>query len=198
MAETIYQSPLGPMRIREAYGHITHLDWGAAVGDDLPAGDDANGQVPQQVPQRTPHADVPRGDDTPLLNRAVHQLNAYFFCGLRAFDLPVAPAGTPFQQAVWQQMQAIPYGEARTYGEIARWLRSAARAVGVACGRNPIPIIIPCHRVVAAGGLGGFSGAGGVETKHWLLELEGWPAQRQPTLFDTPKKSSDAVSLSVH
>jgi len=195
MAETIYQSPLGPMRIREAYGHITHLDWGAGVSEDLP-----DGELPEsERPKGTmPHGEMPKGDESPLLNRAVHQLNAYFFCGLRAFDLPVAPAGTPFQQAVWQQMQAIPYGEARTYGEIARWLRSAARAVGFACGRNPIPIIIPCHRVVAAGGLGGFSGAGGVETKHWLLELEGWPAQRQPTLFDTPKKSSDAVSLSVH
>lgn len=156
MAETTYQSPLGLLRIREAHGHITNLDWASSIGPlDRHGG---NGR---------------RGDDTPLLNRAVHQLNAYFYCGLRTFDLPVAPAGTPFQKAVWKQMQAIPYGEARTYGEIAKWLRSAARAVGVACGRNPIPIIIPCHRVMGAKGLTGFSGRGGVETKVALLRHEG-------------------------
>ncbi len=168
MAETIYLSPLGPLHLREAHDSITHLDWGPAVQTDLLG--DAE----------------PPNDDTPLLNRAVHQLNAYFFCGLRHFDLPLAPAGTAFQRAVWQQMQAIPYGQTRTYGEIARWLRSAPRAVGRACGRNPIPIVIPCHRVVASGGLGGYSGDGGADTKHWLLQLEGWSADRPRTLFDTP------------
>ncbi|MDE0718540.1 MAG: methylated-DNA--[protein]-cysteine S-methyltransferase, partial [Rhodospirillaceae bacterium] len=78
------------------------------------------------------------------------------------------------------------YGETRTYGEIARWLRSAPRAVGGACGRNPIPIIIPCHRVVASDGLGGYSGDGGTDTKTWLLELEGWSAHGPRTLFDAP------------
>lgn len=184
MAETTYQSPLGPLRLREAHGHITHLDWGPEVR----AGLDTPG--PAKV------ANLP-SESTPLLNRAVHQLNAYFYSGLCTFDLPVAPAGTPFQKAVWQQMQAIPYGEARTYGEIAKWLRSAARAVGVACGRNPIPIIIPCHRVVAAGGLGGYSGDGGVDTKQWLLELEGWPAKRHPTLFDTVPTAKPA-SAALH
>ena len=168
MAETIYHSPLGPLRLREAHGHITHLDWGPAVQADLVA-----------EPE-------PQSDETPLLNRAVHQLNAYFFCGLRHFDLPLAPHGTAFQRAVWQQMQAIPYGDTRTYGELARWLRSAPRAVGGACGRNPIPIIVPCHRVVASGGLGGYSGDGGTDTKQWLLELEGWSAGTPRTLFDTP------------
>ena len=176
MAETTYQSPLGPLRLREAYGHITHLEWGPALRSELES------------------EEPPRNDDSPILNRAVHQLNAYFYCGLRVFDLPVAPAGTPFQKAVWKQMQAIPYGEARTYGEIARWLRSAPRAVGVACGRNPIPIIIPCHRVIAAGGLGGYSGDGGVDTKLWLLELEGWPARNPPTLFDLPEKKAAAAA----
>ncbi len=168
MAETIYLSPLGPLHLREAHDRITHLDWGPAVQTGLLG--DAE----------------PPNDDTPLLNRAVHQLNAYFFCGLRYFDLPLAPAGTAFQRAVWQQMQAIPYGETRTYGEIARWLRNAPRPVGTACGRNPIPIIIPCHRVVASDGLGGYSGDGGADTKHWLLQLEGWSADRPRTLFDAP------------
>lgn len=168
MAETTYHSPLGPLRLRESDGRLTRLDWAPAVETEL-------------LPEAGP-----RTDETPLLNRAVHQLNAYFFCGLRHFDLPLAPQGTAFQRAVWQQMQAIPYGDTRTYGELARWLRSAPRAVGRACGRNPIPIIVPCHRVVASDGLGGYSGDGGTDTKQWLLELEGWSADRQRTLFDAP------------
>lgn len=168
MAETTYHSPLGPLRLRESDGRLTRLDWVPAVETEL-------------LPEAGP-----RTDETPLLNRAVHQLNAYFFCGLRHFDLPLAPQGTAFQRAVWQQMQAIPYGDTRTYGELARWLRSAPRAVGRACGRNPIPIIVPCHRVVASDGLGGYSGDGGTDTKQWLLELEGWSADRQRTLFDAP------------
>ena len=178
MAETTYQSPLGLLRLREARGHITHLDWAPAARPDL---------IGESAPQSA---------DTPLLNRAVHQLNAYFFCGLRHFDLPLAPHGTAFQRAVWQQMQAIPYGDTRTYGEIARWLRSAPRAVGRACGRNPIPIVIPCHRVVASDGLGGYSGDGGTDTKTWLLELEGWSADRTRTLFDAPA-SDDEPSLGL-
>ena len=174
MAETTYLSPLCPLRLREAHGHITQLDWGPALRSEL-----------LDEPE-------PQNDESPLLNRAVHQLNAYFFCGLRHFDLPLAPHGTAFQRAVWQQMQAIPYGETRTYGEIARWLRSAPRAVGRACGRNPIPIIVPCHRVVASGGLGGYSGDGGTDTKHWLLELEGWSADRPRTLFDAPPDAQEA------
>ncbi len=168
MAETTYHSPLGPLRLRESDGRLTRLDWAPAVETEL-------------LPEAGP-----RTDETPLLNRAVHQLNAYFFCGLRHFDLPLAPQGTAFQRAVWQQMQAIPYGDTRTYGELARWLRNAPRAVGRACGRNPIPIIVPCHRVVASDGLGGYSGDGGTDTKQWLLELEGWSADRQRTLFDAP------------
>ncbi len=164
MAETVYRSPLGPLRLREAHGHIVRLEWGPAV---------------QEEPARG-------HDDTPLLSRARHQLDAYFLRGLRRFDLPVAPAGTAFQLAVWQQMQAIPYGDTRTYGEIARWLHSAPRAVGTACGRNPIPIVIPCHRVVASAGFGGYSGAGGVDTKRWLLAHEGWPDRDSGTLFEAP------------
>ena len=111
-------------------------------------------------------------DKTPLLARAKEQLLDYFAGKRRQFDLPLAPQGTAFQRALWRALSAIPYGELRTYGELAAALGSVPRAVGGACGRNPIPIIIPCHRVVAAGALGGFSGGEGRATKRKLLALE--------------------------
>jgi len=117
---------------------------------------------------------APDGPASPLLAEARRQLDAYFSGRLTAFDLPVSPAGTEFQRAVWRLMGDIPHGQSRTYGDLARALKSSARAVGGACGRNPIAIIIPCHRVVAAGGrLGGYSGGGGPDTKRILLRLEG-------------------------
>ncbi len=113
-------------------------------------------------------------DSSPLLRRAGEQLRAYFNNGRHEFDLPLAPAGSPFQKAVWHQMRAIPAGETRSYGQLAAVLGSVARAVGSACGANPIPIVIPCHRVLAADGrIGGFSGRGGITTKRWLLAHEG-------------------------
>lgn len=100
-------------------------------------------------------------------------LHAYFDGAPDPFaDLPLNPAGTPFQRRVWAAMQAIPRGRTRTYGELARDLRSSARAVGMACGANPIPIIIPCHRVTGSGCLGGYSGGEGPDTKRYLLGLE--------------------------
>jgi len=111
-------------------------------------------------------------DDSPLLRRAKAELEAYFARRRLGFDLPLAPRGTPFQLKLWQALSAIPYGELRTYGELAALLKSVPRAIGGACGRNPIPIIIPCHRVVAAGSLGGFSGGAGIATKRKLLALE--------------------------
>ena len=90
-----------------------------------------------------------------------------------AFDLPLKPAGTAFQRRVWARLASIPQGRVETYGAIAKKLRSGARAVGGACGANPIPILIPCHRVLGAGGgLGGYSGEGGVATKRFLLAHE--------------------------
>jgi methylated-DNA-[protein]-cysteine S-methyltransferase len=83
------------------------------------------------------------------------------------------PAGSVFEQRVWAAMQQIPYGKTQCYGELAAMIGSAARAVGGACGRNPIPIVIPCHRVLAKAGLGGYSGQGGLATKQTLLSLEG-------------------------
>lgn len=101
------------------------------------------------------------------------QLQQYFSGERRAFDLPLAPRGTEFQLAVWRALQRIPYGETRSYSDIARQIGrpAAVRAVGAANGANPIPIVIPCHRVVGTNGsLTGFGG--GIETKRWLLALE--------------------------
>lgn len=102
------------------------------------------------------------------------QLDEYFRGERRAFDLPLAPRGTEFQQLVWAALQRIPYGETRSYADIAREIGrpAAVRAVGAANGANPIPIVIPCHRVVASdGGLGGYGG--GLARKRWLLAHEG-------------------------
>jgi methylated-DNA-[protein]-cysteine S-methyltransferase len=118
-------------------------------------------------------ADGPAGDTSPLLAEVLRQLEAYFAGRLHQFNLPLAPAGSPFQQRVWAAMQAIPYGQTRSYADLAETVDSAPRAIGGACGRNPIPIVIPCHRVVARGGLGGYSGDGGLATKCALLQLEG-------------------------
>ena len=111
--------------------------------------------------------------ETPVLRAARRWLDAYF-AGERpdAAALPLAPRGTDFQRMVWQELRTIPYGETRSYGEIAARLGSSARAVGSAVGRNPISLIIPCHRVLGAkGALTGY--AGGLERKEALLALEG-------------------------
>ncbi|MEM7568252.1 MAG: methylated-DNA--[protein]-cysteine S-methyltransferase [Pseudomonadota bacterium] len=139
-------TPLGDLTLSEADGAIVSLDWG--TGRDQSA--------------------------SPLLDEAARQLHAYFDGALTAFDLPLAPPVSAHGQKVLGAMQAIPYGETRTYGEIAADIGSSARAVGGACGRNPIPIVIPCHRVLAANkGMGGYSGDGGTDTKAILLRLEG-------------------------
>ncbi len=114
--------------------------------------------------------------DTPLLIQAKTQLSEYFAGTRQEFTLPLSPKGTPFQQKVWAALQTIPYGQTRSYGEIARQIGSpkAARAVGMANHHNPIAILIPCHRVVGQNGaLTGY--AGGLERKKALLQLEGCP-----------------------
>jgi methylated-DNA-[protein]-cysteine S-methyltransferase len=120
-----------------------------------------------------------------VFGEVIRQLGEYFAGERRAFDVPTAPAGTAFQLAVWQQLRAIPYGETRTYGELAVALGNpkAVRAVGLANGRNPLSIVVPCHRVIgASGAMTGFGG--GIERKGFLLALEGYPlAQEQPALF---------------
>ena len=147
MAQLSLHSPIGDLTVTEEDGKIISLDWG---------------WVPTEW-QRT----------TPLLEKAVAQLNLYFDGDIGDFDLPLDPPGTEFQKKVWAEMLKIPAGETKSYGDIAKILKSAAQPVGTACGANPIPIIIPCHRILAAGGkMGGYSGDGGLDTKEALLRLE--------------------------
>ncbi|WP_340148583.1 methylated-DNA--[protein]-cysteine S-methyltransferase [uncultured Sneathiella sp.] len=147
MPQLSLHSPVGDLTVTEENGVIISLDWG---------------WVPAEW-QST----------TPLLDRAVDQLNRYFDGEIGDFDLPLDPPGTDFQKKVWSEMLKIPAGQTKSYGEIAKILNSAAQPVGTACGANPIPIIIPCHRILAAGGkMGGYSGLGGLETKTALLRLE--------------------------
>lgn len=113
---------------------------------------------------------------SPLAMEAARQLRAFLNDADFVFGLPLKPSGTPFQRRVWEQIATIPCGATRTYGEVARSLNNAPRAVGQACGANPFPLVVPCHRVVASGGgLGGFSRHGGgflLDVKRWLLAHE--------------------------
>jgi len=111
---------------------------------------------------------------SPLLRNAARELHAYFDGKLEEFSIPLKAEGTVFQTSVWAALQDVPYGKIISYGELAAEIKKpkAARAIGGAVGKNPIPIIIPCHRVLAAGGkLGGFTG--GTDIKKWLLAIEG-------------------------
>jgi methylated-DNA-[protein]-cysteine S-methyltransferase len=145
MPQLSLHTPLGEVTISEDGGAIVALDWGR--GRDQEA--------------------------TPLLRQARDQLQEYFDAKRMSFDLPLAPVGSDFQKRVWAALCAIPPGETRSYADIARAVSSAPRAVGGANGANPIPLFIPCHRVIAAdGSLGGYSGGDGPATKRYLLDLE--------------------------
>jgi len=153
---TVMPSPVGDLRIVERDGSIVAIEFS---------------------PFRPPADGRPlgaRSDDEPVLAEAVRQLTAYFDRELTDFTLPLAPVGTDFQRRVWSQLERIGYGETASYGEIAARLgmtNAASRAVGLANGRNPIPIVVPCHRVIGANGtLTGY--AGGLARKQQLLELE--------------------------
>lgn len=144
-------SPVGDLTLSEEDGAIVSLDWG--WGRDQ--------------------------TETPLLVEARAQLEDYFD-GLRTdFTVPLNPGGTEYQRRVWAALQAIPHGATRTYGEIAGAVGGSARSVGGANGSNPIPLLIPCHRVLASGGIGGYSGGEGLDTKRFLLALEA-PADDRP------------------
>ncbi len=154
---TVIDSPIGELRLVERGGAITAIEFSPFVDatvDGRPRG--------------------ARQDDHPLLLEAGRQLAAYFARDLKEFDLPLAPGGSAFQQQVWTQLQVIGYGETATYGEVAHRIgrtNAASRAVGLANGSNPIPVVIPCHRVIGANGtLTGY--AGGLERKQLLLSLE--------------------------
>ena len=124
-----------------------------------------------------PPGTAPLTSSSALIRQLADELDAYYADPVHRFKLPLRPDGTPFRRRVWQALENIPAGQSRTYGEVARELASGARAVGQAVGDNPIPIIIPCHRVIAAnGGLGGFmhSRTGySQDIKRWLLSHEG-------------------------
>ena len=146
---TTFPSPIGPLTLHAENGVITSV-W---MEDDRDLAE--------------------RRDDTPPLPDARRQLEAYFAGELREFDLPLAPEGSEFQLRVWEELRAIPYGETISYGELARRVGDpgAARAVGLANGKNPLPVIVPCHRVIGSdGSLTGFGG--GLDRKRRLLELE--------------------------
>lgn len=153
-------TPVGPLTVAvDAAGALTRIDFADAPGGTPPGADAA-------------------------LDRAVGQLEEYFAGTRTDFDLPLAAAGTPFQQRVWTALRDIPYGATESYGSLARRLGApgASRAVGLANGRNPIPIVVPCHRVIGSTGtLTGY--AGGVERKRWLLDHEALrTASGQPRL----------------
>ena len=161
-------SPLGLLTVTSAGGAVVALDWGR-LGEDVP---------------------------NPLLEEAASQLHDYFAGTRLDFDLPLAPRGTVFRQKVWAAMQAIPYGGVLTYGDVARMLDTAPRAVGGACGANPIPVIIPCHRIVGGGGSpGGYSGSGGLQTKDWLLRHERRYRLSQGPVTDG--KATDTLELQL-
>ncbi len=146
MPQLSMHSPVGDLTISEEDGRIVSLDWGWGMTQEK----------------------------TPLLEKAKQQLEDYFDGKLKKFNLPLHPEGTEFQRHVYGEMRRIPYGSTKTYSEIAFLTNSHARPVGGACGKNPIPILIPCHRVLGQNeSLTGYSGDGGVETKSALLRLEG-------------------------
>ena len=141
-------SPIGTLTVFAINNALTVLEWGQAPAYDK--------------------------EPAKILSDAREQLSAYFTDKRDRFILNIVPTGSSFQLSVWQAMSEIPYGETRAYGDIAAKLNSSARAVGMACARNPIPIIIPCHRVLGSDGrMTGYSGSGGIETKAKLLNLEG-------------------------
>ena len=143
-----YETPVGKLCIGEEDGVIVRTTWS---------------KIPAEYIL----------EETELILQCKMQLDEYFRGERKTFDLPLAPKGTDFQKKVWNVLQKIPYGETRTYGEIAAAVGNpkAARAVGMANNKNPIGIIIPCHRVVGANGkLVGY--AGGMDKKEWLLQLE--------------------------
>ena len=144
MPQLSLHTPLGALTVSEEDGAIVAVDWG--WGRDQ--------------------------EQTALLGEARSQLQAYFDGRLTRFDLALAPTGSAYRRRVWAALCDIPTGQTRTYAEIARVAGGAARSVGQANGANPIPVLIPCHRVVAADGIGGYTGGDGLTTKRFLLQLE--------------------------
>jgi len=161
----------------------TRID--SPVGPLLLAGDDeALHVISFERSRRAAHRSSSWIADERPFRKVIAQLRAYFAGDRHEFDLPLQPHGTDFERSVWRALTKIPYGRTMSYGELARRIGhpSASRAVGLANGKNPLPIVVPCHRVIGAdGSLTGYGG--GLEIKRWLLTLEG--ALPSPTLFDS-------------
>jgi len=157
LERTLYRSPIGALEIAVSAAGLAQINF----LDDAP---------PKGAPEPT----------DPVLLAAVKQLDEYFDNRRTVFDLPLDLAGTPFQQSVWRAVLAIPFGETISYLDLALRLgdRRALRAVGAANGKNPVPIVVPCHRVIGADGdLTGYGG--GLWRKEWLLAHEGRPTQQR-------------------
>ena len=153
--DTILDTRLGRIGVRMSGGAVTELEFLALAAQAGP---------------------VSGNGDAASVRSVATRIESYLRDPKTVFDLPLAPRGSEFQRRVWAALRAIPSGEVMTYGKLARQLGSGARAVGNACRNNPIPLLIPCHRVVAANGLGGYSGATegpGIGLKRWLLRHEG-------------------------
>ena len=148
-------TPIGLVRVTVRQGAVAEI----TIHPDTPLPDGASPRAAPPGP--------------PVLQQALTQLRDYFAGDRHRFDLPLAPAATPHQAAARRAMMAIPAGGTATYGQLATDIGSGPRAVGRACATNPLPIIVPCHRVLPATGLGAYSGGAGPETKRRLLALEG-------------------------
>lgn len=149
-----FHSPVGDLSIAENDNLIVSIDWGWGSLEEK----------------------------TPLLEEAKNQIAAYFNGKLKKFDLPILSPGTAYQQQVWEFLQTIPFGTTKSYSELAKIIGGSARSIGNANAANPIPIIIPCHRVIGKRTLGGYSGGEGIKTKEYLLNIE--------KLFNTPQSIS--------
>jgi len=147
----VMESPVGRLAIHTLEGKVTQVDYGV-------------------------RREVSKVLTDPLHRKIQQQLQAYFTRPTTRFNLPLLLQGTPFQLKVWQALQRIPVSQTVSYGELADRLHTSARAVGNACRANPVPLIVPCHRVIAKNGIGGFSGATqgkSIDRKRWLLQHEG-------------------------
>lgn len=166
MLHRSFETPVGPITITVETDAVVQVQFRTSAGQIMAKAPSDSGEMV-------------------LMERVAAQIDAYFAASLPNFDLPVRPTGTPFHVRVWTAMTTIPAGRTLRYGDLARHLRTGPRAIGGACKKNPIPLLIPCHRVVGSTGLGGYSGGAGLPTKTWLLEHErGMLADRRSKRFD--------------
>ena len=171
MLSASFYTKIGLLSISEASGCLVSLKW--------------EEKGPKVIPKTR----------SALLEEAQLQIEAFLEGGLSEFDLPICPSGSLFQREVYKNLNKILLGEITTYGDLANTLSTSPRAIGKACSSNPLPIIIPCHRVLAKSGLGGYSGPGGDKTKKFLLDLEADVLEKNTTLNRGGKNAKSNKSL---